>query len=354
MSAPVACISAASFLTPDDLVPSTWLAHAPFAAWLVDAARPGLFVELGTHEGFSFFAVAQAVKTLGLPTACYAIDTWEGDEYTGRYGEEVFRAVAEKTARSYHAFARLLRGTFDATVDQFGDGTIDLLHLDGRHSYEHVRHDLDRWSPKLSSRGLVLLHDIQVREHGFGVWRLWQELAPRHPSFAFHHGNGLGVLAVGPDVPAAVRPLFAADEAGARHIRTAYATLGDAIVVREALRRTAAARAHPVAPAPRSLVQRATRLAARLLRSPDAAEIAASPLFDAGWYLATYRDVAAAGGDPARHYLEHGAAEGRDPGPGFSTRGYLADNPDVAGSGVNPLLHYLRHGQAEGRQAPRR
>lgn len=72
--------------------------------------------------------------------------------------------------------------------------------------------------------------------------------------------------------------------------------------------------------------------------------------FDSDWYLETYPDVAAAGRDPPSHYLSNGAAEGRDPGPSFSTRGYLAQNPDVAALGLNPLLHYVQFGRAEGRK----
>ena len=49
-------------MNPDYVVPSGWLAHAPFAFWLVDTLRPKVFVELGTHTGFSFFVVTQAVR----------------------------------------------------------------------------------------------------------------------------------------------------------------------------------------------------------------------------------------------------------------------------------------------------
>jgi hypothetical protein len=74
-----------------------------------------------------------------------------------------------------------------------------------------------------------------------------------------------------------------------------------------------------------------------------------SPLFDAAWYLATYRHVAQSGQDPALHYLLLGSKTGCDPGPGFSTAGYLGANPDVARAGINSLVHYERAGRAEGR-----
>lgn len=75
-----------------------------------------------------------------------------------------------------------------------------------------------------------------------------------------------------------------------------------------------------------------------------------SGLFDADWYLANYPEVATAGHDPFLHYVSMGAAEGRDPGPHFSTLRYLQRYPDLGRSGVNPLLHYLNFGIREGRQ----
>jgi len=86
--------------------------------------------------------------------------------------------------------------------------------------------------------------------------------------------------------------------------------------------------------------------------STAAALLADSEFFDAEWYLNTYPDVAAAGVDPAEHYLSSGAEEGRDPGPNFCTNIYLRRFPDVATAGINPLLHYLTHGRKEGRKLP--
>ena len=77
--------------------------------------------------------------------------------------------------------------------------------------------------------------------------------------------------------------------------------------------------------------------------------IRTSELFDADWYLAAYPDVAAAGLNPALHYLQKGWLETRDPGPDFNTSRYLKANPDIARAGMNPLLHYIEHGREEGR-----
>ena len=77
-----------------------------------------------------------------------------------------------------------------------------------------------------------------------------------------------------------------------------------------------------------------------------------SAFFDAEFYLNSNPDVGASGMDAALHYLAHGAREGRDPGPRFSTRDYLVRFPDVAASGLNPLAHYETFGRREKRRIP--
>jgi len=133
-----------------------------------------------------------------------------------------------------------------------------------------------------------------------------------------------------------------------------------------------------------------------VLASPPELDSASSMPFDAGLYLATNPDVAAAAAagviGPLAHYRQYGAGEARDPNALFDEQGYreanpdvdaaiqrgdldsgyqhyliwgwkegrapsawfdsqayLADNPDVAAAGVEPLGHYLQYGYAEGR-----
>lgn len=201
---------------------SAWREHIPFAMFLVDLLRPRVFVELGTHTGNSYCAFCQAVDELQLTTRCYAVDTWQGDSHTGEYGPEILSDLRAHHDQLYSSFSRLIQTTFDDALECFNDGTIDLLHVDGYHTYEAVKHDFETWLPKLSERGVVLLHDINTRRDGYGVWQFWEEVNGEFLSLELVHAHGLGVLAVGravtpglsglleapPETVAAVRDFF--------------------------------------------------------------------------------------------------------------------------------------------------
>jgi hypothetical protein len=207
---------------------SAWYGHVPFAHWLVSAIRPRLVVELGTHNGVSFAAFCEAVRRNSLATRCIAVDLWQGDAHAGFYGEAVFRDLAGFVAAHYAGFAELRRSDFAAALDGVADGSVDLLHVDGRHRYEDVREDFEGWRPKLSQHAVVLFHDICETREDFGVHRYWAELTSGAPHFAFHHAHGLGVLLVGDDPPVAAATLCALryTEAAAT-LRARFAAFGD-------------------------------------------------------------------------------------------------------------------------------
>jgi hypothetical protein len=218
------------FHTPERAVhPPSWLDHTPFAFWIIDALKPGTFVELGCHSGNSYSSFAQAVQTLGLPTVCYAVDTWRGDPHSGAFDDHVFQEWVQYHDRRFGAFSSLIRSTFDEALRHFSDGSIDLLHIDGYHTFEAVNHDFEAWRPKLSRHGVVLCHDINVREHEFGVWRLWERLKGEYPCFEFRHGHGLGVVGVGSELPDAVRWLLSVGPDDASMVRSLFARLGGTV-----------------------------------------------------------------------------------------------------------------------------
>lgn len=204
MSAPVPFpFHPAAFLEPYHLThPAPWAGHIPFAAWLVTVQRPRALVELGTYSGISYLAFCQAIREQRLPTKAYAVDTWEGDAHAGAYDETIYKSFKRAHDPHYTGFSNLLRMTFDEALGQFANRSVDLLHIDGLHTYEAVKHDFDTWLPKLSERGVVLFHDTNVYRDDFGVHKLWAELSGLYPSLHFSHSNGLGVLLVGTQQPA--------------------------------------------------------------------------------------------------------------------------------------------------------
>jgi GT2 family glycosyltransferase len=175
--------------------PNAWIGHLPFAAWVIQEVSPKIFVELGTHSGNSYFSFCQSVVETALSTKCYAVDTWLGDEHAGQYTDDIFVAVNTHNGEHYAKFSKLLRMTFDDAVSYFSDESIELLHIDGLHTYEAVSHDFNTWLPKLAPGAVVMFHDTNVRERNFGVWKLWEELQVRYPNnLEFVHSHGLGIL----------------------------------------------------------------------------------------------------------------------------------------------------------------
>jgi hypothetical protein len=175
------------------LAPNSWVGHLPFAYWIIKKLRPATFVELGTHTGNSYFSFCQSIHENKTPTRAFAVDTWTGDIHAGFYDESVFKSV-EDANHKYKSFSTLMRGTFGSAVENFNSKSIDLLHIDGLHTYEAVKNDFETWLPKMSDTGVILFHDTNVRRDDFGVYKLWAELSKKYKSFEFFHSHGLGIL----------------------------------------------------------------------------------------------------------------------------------------------------------------
>lgn len=188
--------------------PHGWIQHIPFAFFLVETLQPALITELGTYSGNSYFAFCQAVKDMKIPSNCYAIDTWEGDIHVGNYKNDVFERVSRINEKEFSHFSTLKRMTFDQALPDFRDNSIDLLHIDGTHTYGAVKHDFESWLPKMSEEGIILLHDTRVRKRDFGVWKFYEEIKNLFPSFEFHYSEGLAVVCTGKNFHPSLQPLI--------------------------------------------------------------------------------------------------------------------------------------------------
>ena len=214
---------------PPPSEPGDWQEHIPFVRTLVELLKPRVYVELGVATGAAYLAVCQALATLRLSCACYGVDTFADDARTGATGSDVEAALRTRHDATYGAFSKLLTATSEAAAQSLGDGSVDLLQLNGQPTYQAAAHDFATWLPKLSPRAVVLLSDIKSREHGAGGWRLWDELSARYPHFAFARGHNFGLLAVGSEIPPELAQLLVLDEETAERVAELFFVLGNRV-----------------------------------------------------------------------------------------------------------------------------
>lgn len=141
----------------------------------------------------------------------------------------VFDDLCEYHHKNFEPCSRLMRMTFDEALSYFSDGSIDLLHIDGLHTYEAIKHDFTSWLHRLSQRSVVVFHDMNVRERCFGVWKLWADLCKKYPYIDFEHSHGLGVLFVSQHIPTEIQDMLQTYETDPLTVKTLFAFLGQRI-----------------------------------------------------------------------------------------------------------------------------
>lgn len=211
---------AASYRDIADLVPSPKAQHIPFLLGITELAQPRRIVEIGTLRGASFLAFCQAVRDGGFESEAIAVSGWAVNEA----GSESYRNAFETFSfllKKYAGFAAFLRQRPEEAASRFADGSIDLLLLDGFCEEKPLRHVLKLWLPKLTSRGLLLLHDTNARNGEFEVWRVWDDLSARYPSLELPHSGGMGLACVGAEPPSALSALCRAVGED-RHVRLLF------------------------------------------------------------------------------------------------------------------------------------
>lgn len=179
-------------------IPSAWRGHENFAWWLVEEMKPKKIVELGTDYGYSAFALAY--PNIGR---VYTIDSFEGDIHTGKRNSRNF--FLDKLALFENTFGERdiwsIRDSFDSMAQKWNPSKkIDILHIDGLHTYEAVKNDFETWRKFLHEDSVVLFHDTRSFE---GVKRFFNELIEDEllpNTFQFFHSSGLGVWSKNDDI----------------------------------------------------------------------------------------------------------------------------------------------------------
>lgn len=185
---------------PMVLIYSPWAGHKRFAYDYVRFMEPETVVELGSYYGCSAFAMLQAIKDSGIKSRFFAIDTWAGDDFTKNdYKEDIYGQYKRINDECFSGVTSvMIRHTFDEACPVFKENSIDLLHIDGSHAYDDVKHDYLTWKDKVKDNGVIFFHDVGkdlLFGEKMGSHIFWEELKKECPYILeMPFSNGLGIL----------------------------------------------------------------------------------------------------------------------------------------------------------------
>lgn len=170
---------------------------------LVAVRQPRRILEIGTARGGTLYLLSRATHPEAL---LVSVDISERNYRAdllrsfARDRQRIELLVGDSTAESTRAESRRL----------FPDG-VDLLFLDGDHSYEGISRDFELYWRLVQPGGMIVFHDIvedNRTRHGIdtggwtgGVPRFWAEVKQRHRYREFvrdwaQDGLGIGVIFV--------------------------------------------------------------------------------------------------------------------------------------------------------------
>lgn len=166
---------------------------------VVEGINPQAVVEIGTGAGGTLFLLTRVSKpdavivTIDLPASAVGIGY-------PKWKETLYSSFARDSQR-----INLVRGnshegsTLAAVKEGLGHRQVDVLFIDGDHTYEGVKKDFDLYSPLVRKGGIVAFHDI-VPHHirrDIRVPEFWKEVRERYEHVEIvkeTHRNGIGIL----------------------------------------------------------------------------------------------------------------------------------------------------------------
>ncbi|MCX5714987.1 MAG: class I SAM-dependent methyltransferase [Candidatus Omnitrophica bacterium] len=168
---------------------------------MLEKEKPRSILEIGTAGGGSMFLFLQAASD----DACLITIDLPGGSFGGGYPR--WRVVLYKLFARYKQRIYLIRGdshsltTFQRVKRFLAGRMVDVLFIDGDHSYEGVKNDFELYRSLVKKGGIIAFHDIVPGLPALvgGVPQFWNQIKPR-----FQHteiikdvnqgGCGIGII----------------------------------------------------------------------------------------------------------------------------------------------------------------
>lgn len=155
-------------------------------ARLLDLAEDAeIILEIGTHGGRTFSALSWAA-----PRGAILISVDIAPPHTFGVAELATHCAPERTIVQIIGDSAD-RSTINRVKELLFERKIDLLFIDGDHTYDAVKADHENYAPLVRSGGFVAFHDISGEP---GVAGYWDDLTPAQSGEAI---SGSGIMGLG-------------------------------------------------------------------------------------------------------------------------------------------------------------
>ena len=119
--------------------------------------KGGIIVEIGSYLGKSTCVISEGIK--GKNIKFYAIDTFENHAMSE--GKRNTLKDFLKYTKEYRSLITVKKGFSYNVVKKIKDIKIDLLWIDGDHTYHGVKTDIEDWTPLVRQGGIICFHDYR-------------------------------------------------------------------------------------------------------------------------------------------------------------------------------------------------
>jgi len=136
---------------------------------LINNMKLNTGVELGVGWG-RYSSVLLEKSRLSL---LYSIDAWHEFpvdvwKLSALYPQPKLNEMYKHSLEALNVFGErsiVMKMTSDEASVLFEDESLDFIYIDANHAYEHIKHDINIWYPKIRKNGLFFGHDFMNGEY---------------------------------------------------------------------------------------------------------------------------------------------------------------------------------------------
>jgi len=141
--------------------------------YILKDERPTSILEIGTANGGTLFMLARIstkdskIITIDIPKKSSVMTNLFFQSFQ-RHNQKIYTINGDSHNKD----------TKDKIMKIIGGEKVDVLFIDGDHTYEGVKRDFDMYFPLVKQRGMVVFHDIVKGDTKLvgGVPNFWQEI----------------------------------------------------------------------------------------------------------------------------------------------------------------------------------